>query len=89
MKIVPRNDFCVVRAVKIDLTKGGLAMPDSAVQGYDHIIVAVGPKVEDCKPGDKVMITGKHGVDYAFIPSCKDLFVIRQDNVVLVFEEEK
>ena len=86
MKILPRNDWCLVLMVQLEKVES-LHMPQSAIQGKEFIIEAVGPKVEGLKKGDMVLMAGKIGVDYYPLPNSPNLLVIRQEHVVLVFGE--
>jgi hypothetical protein len=84
---LPRNDLVLVKVVNLGEVRG-VAMPDIAMQGKVYIVEAVGPKVEGLKQGDEVLIGGKANEDWAFLPSSKDLFITRQENVLLVVREE-
>ena len=88
MNFIPRNDFVLVRIVQLKEV-GGLAMPDIAIQGKCFVVVAVGPDVKDLEPGDRVLMIGSEGVHYYPLPSSKDLLVIKQDHVVLVYAENE
>ncbi len=88
MKFSPRNDYVVFKRVKRGRTITGIAVSDQAVEGVDHVIVVIGPKVQELKEGDKVLILGTLGQDYGQIPGSKDLFVTKESNVVLIYEEE-
>lgn len=82
----PRNDFVVIKISKVD-TLRGIAVPENSIEGMEFSIVAFGPKVEGLKSGDKVMILGKLGDDYGFIPGSRQLIVTKESNVALVVEE--
>ncbi len=87
-KFRPRNDFVLIRKILVDKVRG-IAMPEIAIEGQRHVIVAVGPdKCSDLKVGDSVLMAGKVGQDIAQIPGHTDLYLARQDNVVLVIEKE-
>lgn len=81
--IAPRGDNVLVRVVQHGAHKG-LAMPDRAVEGKEYVLMAKGPKVEELEIGDKVLMVGTMGVDWDFLPSCKDLLVIKQGNIIVV-----
>ena len=85
----PRNDYVLIRTTQAGISKTGLAFPDISLQGKEHIVHAVGPAVEGLKVGEKVLMVGKMGEDYAYLPNSKDLFIIKQANIVLVYEVEE
>ena len=83
----PRNDWCLVRIVDLGEVRG-IAMPDTAIQGKEFVIVAVGEEVDDLEAGNKVLMMGKQAVEFFPLPNSKDLIVIKQEHVVLVQEEK-
>lgn len=87
MNYTPRNDFIIFRLVNRGELRG-VAMPDVASQGKDMLIVAVGPKVTDLKPGMKVWAIGQKGQDLMAFPDDPTLFLTREANVVLILGEE-
>lgn len=88
MKFRPRNENVLIRVRDLGKFKG-IAMPDSAVQGKEYVIEAIGPKVEDLYVGDKVFMIGEFRADYDYLPHTKDLLLIHQRNVALVIEGEE
>lgn len=84
MKFQPRNDWVLIRIVRLDATDQGLAMPDSAIEGKTFHVVAAGADVEDLEPGDRVLMIGQRNTTYFEVPNSRDLIVIRQEYVVLV-----
>ena len=86
MKYRPRNDYCLIKVTSLGLTPSGLAMPDVSVQGKEYFVVAKGPMVEDLAVGDKVLMVGSPNEDYAYLPNSKELLIIKQANIVLVYE---
>jgi len=80
----PRNDWVLIRVVKIGQTDTGIALPDLAIEGKEFVVVAAGPEVQDLMPGDKVLMIGQRNVVYFEVPGTNDLLVIKQEHVVLV-----
>ena len=86
-KFRPRNDYVLVKLIDLGKTESGIAIPSQAQQGKERVVVAMGPKVKDLSKGDKVNIIGESGVDYAFLPDCRDMIIVKEANVILVIEE--
>ena len=84
----PRNDFVLIEQIKLD-TVGGLVMPDHAIEGKEYHVRAMGPKVEGLSLGDKVLMIGTTGQDYAPLPGNSKLMIIKEANVVLIIGDEK
>ena len=84
----PRGDFVLIRIVELGQTVSGIAMPQTAVQGKEFQVVAIGPQVDDLMEGDKVLMIGKLNTDYFALPNSKELIVIKQEYVVLVVEHD-
>lgn len=57
------DDFVVVKFLKGSQSKGGIALPDMASEGYRFYVVHVGPgcKRKDLNPGDEVMLAAARG----------------------------
>lgn len=83
-KYEPRNDFVILRLSKKQTTAGGVGLPDTAAEGMIWHVVAAGPKVEDLKPGDQVEAMGTLGQDIARVIRETDLFITKEQNVLLV-----
>ena len=84
----PRNDFALIRVTQLG-SVGGIAVPDTAVQGKQFTVEAVGPKVEDLMVGDKVLMVGSQQTgDWSFLPNHRDLIIIREANIVLVYGDD-
>lgn len=83
----PRNDFVLFKMVDTGSVRG-ILVPERSAQGKERIIVAVGPKVDGLKVGDKVLAIGTAGMDLIALPNDKDLFLTREQNVVLVVKED-
>lgn len=79
----PRNDYVLIRVTELGESPGGVALPDSAIQGKKFTVDAVGPAVIDLALGDEVLMLGSQGAQYYPLPNSKQLFVIRQEHVVL------
>jgi hypothetical protein len=61
-----------------------LVMPQNAAEAWKWTVVAIAPDVEDLRLGDSVWVTGKLGVNYAPVPGSTNLFIIDEQNVLLV-----
>lgn len=83
----PRNNCCVIQKRTVD-KRGSMYMPQQSIEGMEFVVVAVGPKVKDLVQGDKVLCTGVKGEDYAYLPGSNDLFIIKQENILLRFGED-
>ncbi len=83
----PREDYVVFQRINRGETHSGIHVPDDSLEGVDHVVVAIGPKVVDLKVGDKIIALGKLGADYGEVPEHKKHFLTKATNVVLVFEE--
>ena len=89
-KYVPRNDFVIVRRVRLDLTPGGVAVSDQSQEAYKHVVEAVGPKVEHLKKGDEILalLVDGEAQNYAIIPNEKNsLFAVRESTIMMTVEE--
>ena len=82
----PRNDFVVFKFIDKGRLRG-IEMPQISAQAKERVVVAMGPKVEDLKIGDKVMVIGKVGEDVIALPNDSSLFLTRQANVTLIVVE--
>lgn len=89
MKITPRNDYVVFKRHQRGTTLKGIHMPDKSLEGIDHVVIAIGPKVEKLAIGDKVLILGKLGEDYGELPNQKGLYLTKCNNVAVIFEYEE
>lgn len=87
--IQPRNDMVLVRIVAKGKTLSGIAMPDTAMEGNDFIVAAVGPKVEDLKVGERVMVIGRRGHEWDVLPGTTDLFILKEVNVPMIYRDDK
>jgi NADPH:quinone reductase-like Zn-dependent oxidoreductase len=84
----PRNDFVIVKVSKIK-NVAGLAMPDIAKESEIYHVVAVGPKVEDLKVGDQVIMVGVPNQTIVAVHYSKNLLITRETNVTAVLTERK
>lgn len=87
-KYIPRNDQVVIRMRPRGLSKGGVELPQSASEGWRHFVVAVGPKVEDLKVDDEVLVFGREG-SLCVIRTEKDMYITSESNVTCVVKEKK
>ena len=85
-RLLPRNDYVVVRVKKRDVGPDGVELPDSSLEGKDFVIEAVGDDVEKLKKGDKVLMVGTRGEDWAYLPRSSDVLVIKEANIVGVWK---
>ena len=83
-----RGDFVLFRIIDRGIHRG-IAMPNIAAQGKDKVVIAIGPKVEDLKVGDKVLVIGQPGQDVVQVPTEPNLFLSREANIVLVEVESE
>lgn len=83
VKFACRNDFVLFRMIDRGHVRG-VAMPNIAQQGKERLVVAIGPKVEGLKVGDKVLVIGSVGQDVVQVPSETQLYMTREANVALV-----
>lgn len=81
----PRGDIVLVR-VEVRDEIGGLKLPQNSPEGREYYVEAVGDKVDGLKAGDRVLMKGKAGVDYAYVPGFQGLIVIAEHNILLVME---
>lgn len=86
MKYIPRNDIVLLRKQKITARDSGLVMPDQADEGWAVFVEAVGPKVKELKPGDRVMALASEAGGMARVHGERDLWITREDNIMLVLE---
>lgn len=82
-----RNDKVLIRIVSVGKVRG-MYMPDASMQGKQYVIEAIGPKVEDLKRGDVVLIHGTPGKDCGLLPNDSSLLVASQESVLLVIEPD-
>jgi hypothetical protein len=85
VSITARNDMVLVRIVDKGRTESGIAMPDMAQEGKEYIVESIGPKVEGLDIGDKVLVLGARGSTWEFIPNSRDLFIVRESAIPLVY----
>lgn len=83
----PREDLVLFKTMEGIKSEGGLAMPDASSEGRVNYIVAVGPKVEDLKLGDRVLIVGVKNETFFEVPRQRGLYITRQSNCMLEIRE--
>ena len=88
----PRADWVLVRVSRARDVKG-LQMPQTAVEGKEFTVEAIGPDALEHGPlkvGDKVLMTGsKSGAEFYPLPNNHELILIRSEFVALVLREEE
>ena len=88
MAIKPRNDFALIRVIMLDTNERGIAIPQGSMEGKQYLVEAIGPKVEGLKVGDRVLMVGQMGEDWGYLPGTKELLVLKESNVVLIYAED-
>lgn len=83
VKFYPRNDHLLIEIVDVELSKGGVAIPQTSMQGKRFIVREVGADVEDVERGDEVMLAGQRNVTYFEIPQHPNMIVTKQEHAVL------
>lgn len=83
----PRNDLVLIQMQDIGSSKGGVVIPEISAEGKQYIVVAMGAKVEELSIGDRVLVVGRVGIDWDFLPMHKDLFICKQQCVALIYRE--
>ena len=83
----PRNDYVLVKIVDLGKSPGGVLTPQAAIEGKEFFVEAKGPDVKHLEVGDKVLMIGVLKEDYAYLPSSKDLILIKQANIPIIFKE--
>ena len=85
-RFLPRNTGVLVRITDKGQLRG-IAIPEISIEGKEFTVVAIGPKVEGLKVGDKVLMRGVRGAEFFEIPFDKRLIFIEEKDVVLVIEK--
>lgn len=88
MKLQARGDWVLLRIVQAGISKGGVALPETAAENQKSVVVSVGDQVKHLKAGDEVKAFGTRGVDFFEIPRVPDHVICKDKNVALVVEEE-
>lgn len=83
----PRNDYVLVQRVQLGKTPSGIAVSSASIEGFEHIVTAMGPEVKELALGDKVLVIGEMGKDYAFIPNSNTIFLTKEKNVVMIYDD--
>lgn len=86
MNVKPRNSFVVIKIVDTGFV-GSVMTPQKSIEGKEYFVEAVGPKVEDLQPGDRVHCIG-NSQSVMFLPGSKDHFFTHEENVILVYPRE-
>lgn len=86
MNIQPLNDRVILkRETEDEKTKGGLYIPDNAKEKPARgTILAVGPKAEQVKAGDKVLFGKYAGTEVKL--EGEDLLIMREEDVIGVIQ---
>lgn len=89
----PRNNWVLIRQVRIDLTEGGIALSDNASEAYKHVIEAKGSKVEELEVGDEVqallIAQPPEAQNFIPVPGEKLLIATKEVNVILVIKRSE
>lgn len=87
--IKPRGDYVLIRVVEQGKTKSGIHIPQQSVQGKQFFVEAFGPLIKDLAIGDRVqMVTYQGKGDFFPLPNDKDLLIIKQEYIALVYPKE-
>ena len=85
-RLRPRNEYVLIRGEKIEQLRG-VALPDGSSESTRFVVVAFGPKVEGLKEGDEVrLVQSPRDPAISLRPQFPDLFVVKQESVILVLE---
>ena len=71
-----RDNFTIIRTEKYTGKHHGLEMPETAAESTRFFVVSAGDKIDTLHEGDEVMIMGKLGEEYVYVPGERDLLVI-------------
>jgi hypothetical protein len=83
----PRNDFVICKVVPRGKSQGGIAIPEIGAAGMSTFVVAVGPQVQDLKPGDEILVATSSGVGYD-VADVKDHFATKQEFITCVLRND-
>ena len=83
----PRGEYVLLKFTRAGQTPSGIAVPDKATEGHTWHVLAVGPKVDDLEPDQRVLVMGSIGADIAVVPNEKDVYITKQQNVLLILAE--
>ncbi len=84
MHLIPLADRVLIDPIANDqMTAGGLLLPEGAEgRPYRGVVQAVGSKVKDVKPGDKVIFSKYAGGPFKF--EGKSVHLITEENVLAI-----
>ena len=83
----PRNDYVLIKIIDLGKSKAGVLIPEICIEGKEFHVLAKGPDVQNLEVGDKVLCIGKKGEDYGYLPARSDVFLTKQANCVLIFDD--
>ena len=87
MPMRTRSDIVLIRIKFLDKDPTtGVALPQRSAEAAEYVVEATGPQVTDLHIGDKVEVVGDKA-SFNLIPRHSDLFVTREANVALVYED--
>jgi co-chaperonin GroES (HSP10) len=96
----PIKSGIILEKPKVEKTDGGIILPDGVTSeqvsqiSKSWEVLAVGPQVEQIKPGDHVMISGQSTMPSGFVVKDEDgelhqYIVYREHDVLLVVSPEQ
>jgi hypothetical protein len=80
--VQPRLDYVTIRE-RVKESRRGIRLPENSLEGREFFVEGVGPDAKDLEIGDQVLMTGKCGTDWSYVPHCHKLIVIREGNIVV------
>jgi len=89
-KVKPVGEMVLLKAIRQDMTEGGVVLPDSAKakKSLGHIVLARGEEVDLCEVGDTVIMHG-NGAFITMDGIDEDLFLVKQDQILgILYEDE-
>lgn len=83
----PRLDFVLIRITNLEVSRGGVALPEVGVSGKRFTVVATGPDVEDLPDGSRVqLVAAPDQGTYFPLPRSNDLILVREEFVACIIE---
>jgi NADPH:quinone reductase-like Zn-dependent oxidoreductase len=87
----PRGKFVLLKITDVSKISedSKIIAPQSSQLGKEYRVIAVGPKVEDLEVGDKVLVTGKIGTGWDFLPNSRELIIADEGILIVRFVQPK